>query len=410
MSSVFLAHSSDAKDFTRELNNRLDAAGYSTFFDEANLRFAGGYDVPIADAAKGCRMFFFVISKGSVADDAYALTELGWALETKRKIAGIFAPGHESVTPPAEVSARLYVPSEGDRVANAIGFVAHRRRMTALTIAVIVLVMAALFGLGGISYARYQAEMLTAEAIEAKAGGRAEDAATLFERTIQFRLYGLLPCSVELYVQLGLVQEEISYDSAKAAYENAIACLSVTNSDYDRITALNNLGWIHLHHDGRPDYAEAKFQKAFELVGRGALEQAGESPAPEQGMSNRERQAIVRKNLAIAQLRRTPQQLDRVCHNVESATQLFREEGTLLDQRIMFCLRASVLMAQSRVTPSEPCSSSAEFCSACRPLRKTIDRHMRLCRAQSTSMHHLGEEEVRNQIIKDYEEFKKLPH
>jgi hypothetical protein len=117
---VFLAHGADAKDFMRRLQARLEAAGFRVFSDERELEPGSAYDAEIEDAIKSCSVFVFVTSARSVASGAYALTELEWALEARRRLLGVHAEGHDQVRPPPEVDATTCVSTRGDRAAQTV--------------------------------------------------------------------------------------------------------------------------------------------------------------------------------------------------------------------------------------------------------------------------------------------------
>src|SRR5215213_596371 len=101
--TVFIAHASDAKDFARVLAARIRRAGFSPFLDERSLTAGESYDAAIEDAVKRSSTFIFVVSAGSVTTDAYALTELHWAVTSDRSLLGVHAPGHDEVTPPPDI-------------------------------------------------------------------------------------------------------------------------------------------------------------------------------------------------------------------------------------------------------------------------------------------------------------------
>lgn len=117
---VFVAYSSDARDFAQHLCARLEAAGLSVFLDEKVLRGGEGYDSAIRAAIQSCTAFVFVVSPGSVAGDAYALTELHWAVQARRPLYAVYADAAEPVPLPPELAAVTVPRPRGDPIAPVV--------------------------------------------------------------------------------------------------------------------------------------------------------------------------------------------------------------------------------------------------------------------------------------------------
>jgi hypothetical protein len=117
---IFIAHAGDVKDFGRKLSARLTAAGFRVFFDERELNAGEPYDPAIEDSVKACRVFLFVVSAKAVAPGAYALTELEWAIRSRRPLLAVHADGHDQISPPPDLAALTYITSRGDRIAQTV--------------------------------------------------------------------------------------------------------------------------------------------------------------------------------------------------------------------------------------------------------------------------------------------------
>ena len=150
--TVFVSYSKDAADFARHLVARVESAGFSVFLDKTRLKAGGAYDTTLEKQVKACSLFLFLVSARSVRPDAFALSELQWAVTSGRHILGVYVPGHDDVSPPPEISARTLSSTSGDRIANAVTDVraqlGHPFARTARIFAGITAVLALAAGIG----------------------------------------------------------------------------------------------------------------------------------------------------------------------------------------------------------------------------------------------------------------------
>jgi hypothetical protein len=152
---VFVAYASDGRELARRVCARLEAAGLRVFLDENVLRRGEGYDREIRAASRGCTAFVFVISPGSVAPDAYALTELRWANQARRLLCGIYVDLAELPPLPPELEAVTVPRPSGDSIAPLVTQVADvvhaqrdldRRRFRSKVVAGTLLILTMLGG------------------------------------------------------------------------------------------------------------------------------------------------------------------------------------------------------------------------------------------------------------------------
>lgn len=118
--TVFISYSSDAEDFAHAIASRLRSLEYVVFLDSWDLKPSRPYDAHLEERVRSCSLFIFAVSPRSVLPESYAKTELGWAVASRRRILGVFAPGHPEVSPPPDVAARTMTRRGGDPVANTV--------------------------------------------------------------------------------------------------------------------------------------------------------------------------------------------------------------------------------------------------------------------------------------------------
>jgi hypothetical protein len=76
---IFLSYSSKDRELADQTNLALAGAGFDVFFDRDSLPAAGAYHDRIRAAVDQSDIFVFLISKNSLEEGCYALTELGYA-------------------------------------------------------------------------------------------------------------------------------------------------------------------------------------------------------------------------------------------------------------------------------------------------------------------------------------------
>jgi hypothetical protein len=119
---VFIAYASDAEAFAKSVSARLRSAGFRSALDTEFLSPGSSFDRALEDAIRSSSLFLFIVSSRSCEPDAYARTELHWAVTSARHILGVFAPSNDwpELEPPPEIAARTLVSPHGDRAANVV--------------------------------------------------------------------------------------------------------------------------------------------------------------------------------------------------------------------------------------------------------------------------------------------------
>ena len=117
-----------------DLRNSLREEGHSVFFDRVSLPPGEGYDSRIRSAVEKCNLFIFLISRESVSEGSYALTELGIAQHKWDNPSGRILPVMVSEvdldTLPPYLKAVTVLRPQGDLIAEVVAVVyrIHRRR------------------------------------------------------------------------------------------------------------------------------------------------------------------------------------------------------------------------------------------------------------------------------------------
>lgn len=118
---VFISYSGDAVEFAKVLAARLESAGYRAVLDKWDLQPGSAYDASLKRLVENSALFIFVVSARSARPDAYALTELAWAVAARRPILGVYPSSDITVIAPVDVRARTLIQREGDPIALTVG-------------------------------------------------------------------------------------------------------------------------------------------------------------------------------------------------------------------------------------------------------------------------------------------------
>ena len=81
MATIFLCHASEDKPIAEPIQLALSSAGHAVFYDENSLPPGGDYHERIYRAIEQCDLFIFLISRASIEQGKYTLTELKFARE-----------------------------------------------------------------------------------------------------------------------------------------------------------------------------------------------------------------------------------------------------------------------------------------------------------------------------------------
>lgn len=132
---IFISYASEHRSVADSINVKLRGEGHTVFFDKDDLPPAQSYDASIRQAITDCDLFIFLISPESIAKNAYALTELGFARDKWKSPVGHVLPVIVSETKmedmPVYLSAVSILTPQGNLVAEVLAEVARRRpRMT----------------------------------------------------------------------------------------------------------------------------------------------------------------------------------------------------------------------------------------------------------------------------------------
>jgi len=107
MSQIFLCHASEDKPIAESVEVALSNAGHRVFYDDSSLPPGGDYHDRISKAIKACDLFIFLISKASIAQGKYTLTELKFAREKWRSPIGRVLPVNLQEIPTTEIPKYL---------------------------------------------------------------------------------------------------------------------------------------------------------------------------------------------------------------------------------------------------------------------------------------------------------------
>jgi len=139
---VFISYASEYKNIADRIAVGLRQDGIDVFFDRDQLAPGGAYDTRIRKAIKQSDLFIFLISPESVSENAYALTEMGFARERWKNPTGHILPVFVAKTTLDEVPAYLrsvtILEPEGDLIAEVLSNVARlkaRRRLRSFLLA-----------------------------------------------------------------------------------------------------------------------------------------------------------------------------------------------------------------------------------------------------------------------------------
>jgi|SRR5882672_523611 len=92
MGTVFLSYSSEQSETATRIELSLKEDGHSVFRDRSSLPAGEGYDTRIRAAVEDCEVFVFLVSRESVSQGRYTLTELGFAEQRWRSPSGHVLP------------------------------------------------------------------------------------------------------------------------------------------------------------------------------------------------------------------------------------------------------------------------------------------------------------------------------
>jgi len=143
---VFISYASEYRDIADRIAVGLRQEGFSVFFDRDQLPPGGGYDTRIRKAIKQSDLFIFLISPESISENAYALTEMGFARERWKNPTGHVLPVFIAETNlgavPAYLRSVTILQPEGDAVAEVLASVSrlktkHRRKLTIVAVCLI---------------------------------------------------------------------------------------------------------------------------------------------------------------------------------------------------------------------------------------------------------------------------------
>jgi TIR domain len=81
MAKIFLCHASEDNRHAEPIQLALSSAGHEVFYDENSLPPGGDYHERIYQAIKQCDLFVFLVSRASIDQGKYTVTELKFARE-----------------------------------------------------------------------------------------------------------------------------------------------------------------------------------------------------------------------------------------------------------------------------------------------------------------------------------------
>lgn len=182
---IFVSYSSQDRELADAIRLALKGAGHEVFFDREDLPAGESYDVRILEAIEASDLLVYLVSPESVADGAYARTELGFARKRWRNPGGRIIPVVVRSVPvdalPAYLRAVTLLEPEGDVAAevveavDALGGWRRFKRTAGLAAIIAVLVL----GVGAVIHSSMivaQAECSLAAASAANLADRMLDA------------------------------------------------------------------------------------------------------------------------------------------------------------------------------------------------------------------------------------------
>jgi hypothetical protein len=126
---VFISYASEYRKVADRIAVGLRQESVDVFFDRDQLPPGGAYDTGIRKAIKQSDLFIFLISPESVSENAYALTEVGFARERWKNPTNRLLPVFVAKTSMDEVPAYLrsvtILEPEGDLIAEVLANVAR---------------------------------------------------------------------------------------------------------------------------------------------------------------------------------------------------------------------------------------------------------------------------------------------
>ena len=134
---AFISYASEYRNLADRIAIGLRQEGVDVFFDRDQLPPGGAYDTRIRKAIKRSDLFIFLISPESVSENAYALTEVGFAREKWKNPTGrvlpVFAAETNLDDVPAYLRSVTILEPEGNLTAEVLANVKrltakHRRR------------------------------------------------------------------------------------------------------------------------------------------------------------------------------------------------------------------------------------------------------------------------------------------
>ena len=138
---AFISYASEYRNIADRIAVGLRQEGVKVFFDRDQLPPGGAYDTRIRKAIKRSDLFIFLISPESVSENAYALTEVGFARKKWKNPTGCVLPVIVAETNLEKVPAYLrsvtILEPEGNLTAEVLANVKRltakrRRRITLL--------------------------------------------------------------------------------------------------------------------------------------------------------------------------------------------------------------------------------------------------------------------------------------
>ena len=126
---TFISYAHEQRDLAERLALGLRNAGCRVFFDRIDLLPGITFDDRIRNAVERCDLFIFLVSKDSLREGAYTLSELRIAEKRWPQPAGKIVPVLLDDTPiealPAYLRAVSVLQPEGDQVADVLNSVAR---------------------------------------------------------------------------------------------------------------------------------------------------------------------------------------------------------------------------------------------------------------------------------------------
>jgi hypothetical protein len=89
---VFLSYAHQQRQIAEEVNVAMTIRGHDVFFDRSSLKPGMEYDLAIQEHVKNCDLFIFLISRDSLTQGSYTLTELGFAKDKWKNPSGRVLP------------------------------------------------------------------------------------------------------------------------------------------------------------------------------------------------------------------------------------------------------------------------------------------------------------------------------